>query len=565
MSAPPAEAGGDDHARPPQTKPAGPVHRRRPVLRLVAAGTALVALVGVLVWAVRPREPDLTAVREAVEALLVAPAVRVRNGSVDGTVRADLLVTGTGEATGQLVVDGRPYEFLVVDGRQWLRSADGRLPGDAVGAVIDPASAGLAAELLASHWVAVDVDALHPTWRVPSPPDVAERLRAAIADPGAVELDDNGPVVDGRPTIAARTPIGEVDASQQTPHRVLRVAALREGGYALGAPASGLALVAFRQDAETSTTPPPAVSLEGAELDLTDLGADGARKVYDDVEAEVPELAEAADASLQLSFASRPRLTCAPDGCSIEASVLASVRTAGDVTVDAVEATLTVDFSVGGHPAGRCDVQVRLTVNTPSPMACRAPEAAGVFTDVRNAERSAAIAATAPGGTARWRVKYAGRVVVVGRADVDVDEIRLDIEESREESRCRTRPADCPEPPFGGPFTGPLIPVNNRDAHADRLAEKLHGVSRVRFANDPKGTEIDMVNPEYIGEAKPSTVSNGSRFQRQAKVRFDIARQTGRAVYYHFEGGPPRASILDDLERYAERYDVRLVIDTDPL
>jgi hypothetical protein len=117
MTTQPAAAGGDAHARP--------LHRRRPVVGLVAAGTALVALVGLLVWTARPPESDLTAVREAVEALLVAPAVRVRNGSVDGTVRADLLVVAT-----DLGADGarKVYDDVEAEVPELVEAADGSPP-----------------------------------------------------------------------------------------------------------------------------------------------------------------------------------------------------------------------------------------------------------------------------------------------------------------------------------------------------------------------------------------------------------------------------------------------------
>jgi hypothetical protein len=544
-----------------------PPHRHGLLVGLLAAGTAAVVLVGLLVWSTRPRDPDLTAVREAVEALLVAPAVRVRTGSADGAVRADLSVTPTGETVGDVVVDGTPYELLAVDDRHWLRNADGRLPGDAAGALTNPSSAALAAELLASRWVAVDLDALHPTWRVPSPAAVATRVRSAIADPAAVGLDGNGPPVDGRPTIVARTPVGDVHVSRERPHRVLRVAPPGDGVFALGARAPGpaLALVASRQGGGTPPTPVPAAPVPGAELDLTDLGAEGAQQVYDDVEGRVPELAEAADATLQLSHPTEPRITCGAGGCSVQASVLASVRTSGQLTPGAGQATLTADFSIGGQPAGRCSARARLPVNTPSPVECSVPEAGPVFTAVRNAARSAAIAATAPGGTARWRVPYKALVVVLGRVEVDVTELRRVVEDSRAEAVCLTEPTACPEPPSGGPFTGRLVAQNTVDAHADRLAGRLHGRSRVAFEGDPDRREFDVVSDRYVAQAKPATVPYGKPFRDQAKATFDAARQSGRSVYYHFEGGAPRSSVVGALERYSQRYGVPVVIDTEPL
>jgi hypothetical protein len=117
----------------------------------------------------------------------------------------------------------------------------------------------------------------------------------------------------------------------------------------------------------------------------------------------------------------------------------------------------------------------------------------------------------------------------------------------------------------GGGYTGDLIKVDKPDSHADQLAVRLGGESRVRFKDDPQGREFDAVSPQYIAQAKPSTEQINPRNRNQAKATFEAARQTGRSVYYHFQGGAPRPEFARKLQEYSERYNIRLTIDDKPL
>jgi hypothetical protein len=49
----------------------------------------------------------------------------------------------------------------------------------------------------------------------------------------------------------------------------------------------------------------------------------------------------------------------------------------------------------------------------------------------------------------------------------------------------------------------------------------------------------------------------------QAHKTFYAAQETGRSVYYHFDG-PPDPRVVTKLNQYSERYGVEVVIDTDP-
>ncbi|MEO0594469.1 MAG: restriction endonuclease fold toxin, partial [Myxococcota bacterium] len=106
--------------------------------------------------------------------------------------------------------------------------------------------------------------------------------------------------------------------------------------------------------------------------------------------------------------------------------------------------------------------------------------------------------------------------------------------------------------------------VDMQDPHADALAKKLGGRSRVKFARDPDGQEFDVVSDVYFGEAKSAVRKVGSDFRNQAKNIFAAAKATGRKVYYHFDGEPGR-EVIDKLEEYSKRCGVEVVIDFKPL
>ncbi len=507
-------------ARAPVARTTGP---RRPRHALVAGGTALVVLAGLLLFSAHLRGPDLAAVRQAVDALFVTPAVHVRNSSADGTIRADLLVTATGEAVGELVVDGRTYEFLDVDDQHWLRSPDGTLPGGPLGAQSDPPAAELAAELLAGRWVAVDLDALDRGWQVPpAPPGIAARLRSALADPGAVELDGDGPVVAGEPTVVVRTPLTDLHVAQRSPHRVLRISPRRGGGHVLGLVALRGANAGFALGDAGATRSPSGspVPPGGGELDVTGLDPDRVEQVYDEVRQRVPQLAEAADASLRLAFSTGPSLRCGPTGCSIEASVTATVLPPGRSSSSTGLATLAVDASIEGQAAGRCDEQVALTLDTPTPIGCTIPEAGAVWSRAREAKKAAAVAVTPPGGTARWKTVSRARAVVVGRVDVDVTSLQRVVDSSAEETACLTDPDACPDPAATPPPPAATRPGTPSAAVA-ALSPTIDPVRQGRHVRD---------DPRYAG---------GGYFLglQQAQQVLDAVRSGAATVLGRTRGG----------------------------
>jgi RHS repeat-associated protein len=113
-------------------------------------------------------------------------------------------------------------------------------------------------------------------------------------------------------------------------------------------------------------------------------------------------------------------------------------------------------------------------------------------------------------------------------------------------------------------YSGDLIRVNKADVAADALVNRIGGQSRVRFSNDLSKREFDVVSDQYIGQTKQALQSVGSSFRDQAKATFEAAKQTGKSVYYHFEGKPAQ-EVVNKLNEYAKRYNVKLVIDTKPL
>ncbi len=48
------------------------------------------------------------------------------------------------------------------------------------------------------------------------------------------------------------------------------------------------------------------------------------------------------------------------------------------------------------------------------------------------------------------------------------------------------------------------------------------------------------------------------------KATFEAAKQTGKKVYYQFEGIPAQP-VIDKLHEYSERYGIEVIIDTKPL
>ncbi|MFZ5863011.1 MAG: polymorphic toxin-type HINT domain-containing protein, partial [Nitrospirota bacterium] len=110
-------------------------------------------------------------------------------------------------------------------------------------------------------------------------------------------------------------------------------------------------------------------------------------------------------------------------------------------------------------------------------------------------------------------------------------------------------------------YSGRLLRVPKGDPQADLLAARLGGTSRVKFENDPLGREFDVVSNAYIGQVKPALKQIGSDFRSQAKATFEAAKETGRKVYYKFDG-EPTPEVIRKLKEYSARYDVELVIDT---
>lgn len=113
-------------------------------------------------------------------------------------------------------------------------------------------------------------------------------------------------------------------------------------------------------------------------------------------------------------------------------------------------------------------------------------------------------------------------------------------------------------------YSGELQKVNKPDAAADALAERLGGESRMKFDSDSIGREFDAVSDEYIAQTKPALQQVNKKVRDQMKATFEAAEQTGRKVYYHFEGEPAQ-SVIDKLHEYSQRYGIEVHIDTDPL
>jgi len=133
---------------------------------------------------------------------------------------------------------------------------------------------------------------------------------------------------------------------------------------------------------------------------------------------------------------------------------------------------------------------------------------------------------------------------------------------------------DGPGSPFDGKMSATaenepevppgLIKVNKPDPAADALADRIGGVSRVRFEDDPTNREYDAVSNDYVAQSKPENMQMGSAFRNQAKATFQKAQDTGRIPYFHFQG-PPSPQVIAKINEYKDRFGIDPVIDLDPL
>ncbi len=124
----------------------------------------------------------------------------------------------------------------------------------------------------------------------------------------------------------------------------------------------------------------------------------------------------------------------------------------------------------------------------------------------------------------------------------------------------------APSTTIATPYSGDLIKVGKPDPQAEKLfAQRFKdGETCVHFSNDPFKKEFDIITKDYIVETKPALRSIKQDFRDQAKAIFEAAKQTGRKVYFHFNG-KPCADVINKLEKYERRYGIKLVIDTKPL
>ena len=67
-----------------------------------------------------------------------------------------------------------------------------------------------------------------------------------------------------------------------------------------------------------------------------------------------------------------------------------------------------------------------------------------------------------------------------------------------------------------------------------------------------------------MAQTKPALKQLNAAVRNQMKAKFEAAKETNRSVYYHFEGLPAQP-VINKLNEYNKRYDVKVVIDTKPL
>lgn len=120
----------------------------------------------------------------------------------------------------------------------------------------------------------------------------------------------------------------------------------------------------------------------------------------------------------------------------------------------------------------------------------------------------------------------------------------------------------CTDPAALNGGLGPLLKVPKPDPAADALASKLGGQSCMKFDGDPH--EFDAITDDYLAQTKPPDFTLNKKFRDQAKATFELADQSGRTPYFHFES-PPGPGVLKKIDEYAQRYGTQPVIDIGPL
>ncbi|WP_405136007.1 restriction endonuclease fold toxin [Nocardia sp. NBC_01388] len=150
----------------------------------------------------------------------------------------------------------------------------------------------------------------------------------------------------------------------------------------------------------------------------------------------------------------------------------------------------------------------------------------------------------------------------------DLSKTRKTVDEAQEletvaDDAVAQPPKTARAPADSGRYSGGLAKVDKPDPDADKLAGRIGGQSRVRFDSDSAGREFDAVSDQYIAQAKPANFQVNKSFRSQARATFEAAQDTGRSVYYHFDG-PPQAGVREKLQQYADEYKIDLVIDEAP-
>jgi RHS repeat-associated protein len=111
-------------------------------------------------------------------------------------------------------------------------------------------------------------------------------------------------------------------------------------------------------------------------------------------------------------------------------------------------------------------------------------------------------------------------------------------------------------------YSGSLNKVNKADSLADLLAERIGGISRVRFENSNR--EFDAISDKYIAQSKPALKTLSKEKRNQFKATYEAAIATGRIPYFHFEGKPAER-VLRQIDEYNKRYNIEAVVDIEPL
>jgi pretoxin HINT domain-containing protein len=426
--------------QPPQQQPAPPSPARPwwrrgwvvfgSIMLVVALVTGLATS---LVWS-SPANRD--PFDKAVTNLAAAPGLHYRNPVESGSIRWDARVTSHGEVIGSIEQAGQKVDMLAVGGKTYLKAPDGLLPGTSTHTTP-----------LRGKWITGDSALFGPLLsQALSPATLAGTLRHALDETTRFPTTDAPSTINGTPALKASTPSGDLYVSQDAPYRVLRYVPSGHTPELPPLPRPGTR--SLPQIPSTPSLLDPGrqwrLSQPGfGEMDIDPMSAPEVDKTYNDLEDNAKQLTNVINSSTNFQLKGKADISCGAGGCTVTATVTntnTASAGAGATLTGQVTAEMTATVSINGLPAGGCTQVSPLPLNGTGSISCTDPEAGPVFTEANAIAEAKAKATATPGSTYRWTVYSYAPVVVLARAQVNVEKLIEDLRLKRQDAACSETP-----------------------------------------------------------------------------------------------------------------------------